>query len=154
MGPIPPWSLVPSHRCMRDLGTGLTPTGYKLMRRAPHSKRAPPWCQLNKRNRNRNFNAKRERGINRNAPLQRNGRTSLSARHALSPSTPRALRRDPAGFGGVDRSARPSKGVAHAINAELHSREALLLLKRKKERKLLTREAWSRPCHQCRTAFA
>jgi len=39
---------------------GLAPTGYKLMRRAPHSKRAPPWGQLNKHS--RNFNGERGSG--------------------------------------------------------------------------------------------
>jgi len=37
---------------------------------------------------------------------------------------------------GVDRSARPSKGSRHAINAELHSREPLL----NRKKKFLTRE--------------
>jgi len=30
-------SATPSQRCMRDLGTGAMPTGYKLMRRGPHT---------------------------------------------------------------------------------------------------------------------
>src|ERR1700746_1943806 len=32
-GSHPPWSPMPSQRCMRDLGTDSIPTGYKLMRR-------------------------------------------------------------------------------------------------------------------------
>src|SRR5215468_7309214 len=41
--------------------------------------------------------------------LQRCMANTIVARRALSPSTPRARRRDPYGQAGVDRSARPSR---------------------------------------------
>jgi hypothetical protein len=62
-GPILPWSPVPSHCCKRDLGTGLAPTGYKLMRRVSQKQKGSALDLLNKRN--RNFNGKR--GIKKNA---------------------------------------------------------------------------------------
>jgi hypothetical protein len=101
---------------------GLAPTGYKLMRRVPHSERAPPWGQLNKRHRNVNGTGKR--GIKRNAvSLQCNSPGTIVAWHARSPSTPRAFRRDPSGFGGVTARRGQAKGTAVPINAELRSDE-------------------------------
>ena len=43
-----------------------------------------------------------------------NGRDTIVARRALSPSTPRAFRRDPSGSRGLTAKARPSKGVCRA----------------------------------------
>src|ERR1700759_1597304 len=47
-GPILPWSPVPSHCCKRDLGTGLAPTGYKLMRRVSQKQKGSALDRLNK----------------------------------------------------------------------------------------------------------
>ena len=115
---------MPSHCCKRDLGTGLAPTGYKLMRRVSQKQKGSALDLLNKRN--GNFNGKR--GIKKN--VQRSYICSVIAGHhccsarafALQPLAPSgATLRAP----GVDRSARPSKGDCRAINAELCSREPL-----------------------------
>src|ERR1700751_748856 len=110
-GPILPWSPVPSHCCKRDLGTGLASTGYKLMRRVSQKQKGSALDLLNKRN--GNFNGKRGDQKERTTQLhlQRNGGTTLLLgsrfrRHPLAPSG--ATLRAP----GVDRSARPSKGLA------------------------------------------
>ena len=58
-----PWSPVPSQYAWRDFGTDSIPTGYKLMRRVPHSEEGSALDQLNKRH--RNFNG--EKRINRTA---------------------------------------------------------------------------------------
>src|SRR5262249_5798650 len=97
------------------LGTGLAPTGCKWMRRAPHSKRAPPWRQLNKRN--RNFNGKRR--INRNATFAAQRSLSLGTRFRRQPLAPSgATLRAP----GVDRESAAKQRACRAINAELRSR--------------------------------
>jgi hypothetical protein len=49
---------------------------------------------------------------------------TIVARRALSPSTPRAFRRDPSGSGGLTAQRGQAKGVCRAINAELRSHEA------------------------------
>jgi hypothetical protein len=49
---------------------------------------------------------------------------TIVARRALSPSTPRAFRRDPSGSGGLTAQRGQAKGEsAVAINAELRSHE-------------------------------
>ena len=107
-GPILPWSPVPSHCCKRDLGTGLAPTGYKLMRRVSQKQKGSALDLLNKRY--RNFNGKR--GSKRTQlHLQRNGPDTIVARHALSPSTPRAFRRDPPGSGGLTARRGQARGL-------------------------------------------
>src|ERR1700756_4179341 len=110
-GPILPWSPVPSHCCKRDLGTGLAPTGYKLMRRVSQKQKGSALDLLNKPY--RNFNGKRGDQKERTTQLhlQRNGGTPLllGARFRRQPLAPSgATLRAP----GVDRSARPSKGLA------------------------------------------
>src|SRR5215510_11535325 len=74
---------------------GFAPTGYKLMRRVSHSERGSALDQLNKYNREP-FN-----GGGRGSTGTQNGSRpdTIVARHALSPSTPRAFRRDPPGSG-------------------------------------------------------
>ena len=100
-GPIP---LEPCALALLHEGPwyGLVPTGYKLMRRAPHSERAPPWGQLNKRHRTVS-SGKREKTQQKNAftlaSVTAGGHHC--ARRALSPSTPRAFRRDPSGSEGL-----------------------------------------------------
>src|SRR6516162_3536909 len=129
----PPWSPVPSHCCKRDHGTGLAPTGYKLMQRTVlHSEKGSALDQLTKRN--RNFNA--EERINSNAETQLHLRRigppaslwlgTRFRRQPLAPSgaTLRAL--------GVDRSARPSKGTAMP---SMQNCGRVSLLKRKEGRK-------------------
>src|ERR1700746_1912555 len=76
-GPILPWSPVPSHCCKRDLGTGLAPTGYKLMRRVSQKQKGSALDLLNKRN--GNFNGKRGDQKERTTQLhfQRNVRIPL-----------------------------------------------------------------------------
>src|ERR1700751_2776984 len=103
-GPILPWSPVPSHCCKRDLGTGLAPT-------VSQKQKGSALDLLNKRN--GNFNGKRGDQKERTTQLhlQRNGGTPLllGARFRRQPLAPSgATLRAP----GVDRSARPSKGLA------------------------------------------
>ena len=92
------------------------PTGYKLMWGVPHSEEGSTLDQLTKRN--RNFNAERGSTATQNAVhLRRNGPGIIVARHALSPSTPRAFRRDPAGSAPrVDRESAAKQRASRAIN--------------------------------------
>ena len=88
-GPILPWSPVPSHCCKRDLGTGLAPTGYKLMRRVSQKQKGSALDLLNKRN--RNFNGKR--GIKKNVA------NNLQQSWRFDGEPPKAVLRD---FGTID----------------------------------------------------
>lgn len=135
-GPILPWSPVPSHCCKRDLGTGLAPTGYKLMRRVSQKRKGSALDLLNKRN--GNFNGKRGDQKERTTQLhlQRNGRTPLllGARFRRQPLAPSgATLRAP----GVDRSAWPSKEACRAIKcrtalarASRNGKEEMLIAKK------------------------
>src|SRR5215471_9522503 len=101
MGPIPLGALCPRNDACGTLVRDSIPTGYKLMRRLPHSEEGLRLgFQLTKRN--PHFNG--ERGINSNAERTYirgiMGPGIIVAWHALSPSTPRAFRRDPPGSGG------------------------------------------------------
>ena len=115
---------------MRDHGTGVAPTGYKLMRRVSQKQKGSALDLLNKRN--GNFNGKRGDQKERTTQLhlQRNGRTPLllGARFRRQPLAPSgATLRAPgvtAQRGQVRRPAVPS-------NAELRLRE-LLETERKK----------------------
>src|ERR1700739_908125 len=95
-------ALCPSHCCKRDLGTGLAPTGYKLMRRVSQKQKGSALDLLNKRN--ANFNVREKRGYQKERTtqlhLQRNGRTPLLLGARFRRPTPRAFRRDPPGSGG------------------------------------------------------
>jgi hypothetical protein len=129
-GPILPWSPVPSHCCKRDLGTGLAPTGYKLMRRVSQKQKGSALDLLNKRN--GNFNGKRGDQKERTTQLhlQRNGRTplSLGARFRRQPLAPSgATLRAP----GVTAQRGQARRPAVPSNAELRLRE-LLETERKK----------------------
>ena len=109
-GPILPWSPVPSHCCKRDLGTGLAPTGYKLMRRVSQKQKGSALDLLNKRY--RNFNGKRGSKRTYNA-VTFAGHHCCSARaFAVNPSRlparPSWLRGLTAQRGQAERAAVPS----------------------------------------------
>src|SRR5215467_4659820 len=101
MGPIPLGALRPRNDACGTLVRDSIPTGYKLMRRLPHSEEG---LRLGYRLTKRNPHFNGERGSTANAErtyicgIMAPG--TIVARRALSPSTPRAFRRDPAGSGG------------------------------------------------------
>jgi hypothetical protein len=135
MGPIPLEPLCPRNDA-RDLGTDSIPTGYKSMRRVPHSEEGSALDQLTKRNRplqrgKRIINSNAERsyicGVIARAPLLLGTRFR---RQPLAPSG--ATLRAP----GVDRSARPSKEACRAIKcrtalarASRNGKEEMLIAK-------------------------
>src|SRR4029077_1924956 len=98
------------------------------MRRVSHSERAPPLDQLNKRNRNPSKGGGGSTGTPGRNVMARH----IVARHALSPSTPRAFRRDPPGSGGGQLSAAKQWGLpCHQCPRTALART---LLKRRKRR--------------------
>lgn len=140
MGPIFLGALLPSQCCMRDLGLGSIPTGYKLMRRASHGfdrgSALDPRHQMHLSRRNDRRTSKLKNRCGQQQKSREFGRDKhsrgincmrnygLARAFAVNPSR---LRRDPAGFGD-DGSARSSKEDHHAMNAD--KRLALLNLMR------------------------
>src|SRR6516162_2578654 len=121
------WSHPPLEPCALALlqeGSwyGLAQTGYKLLRRVSQKQKGSA-LDL----RNRNFNGKRriKNNVQRSYICQRNGRDTIVARHALSPSTPRAFRRDPPGSRGLTAQRGQARRPAVPINAKLRLREPL-----------------------------
>src|SRR5215831_932079 len=112
-GSHPPWSLRP-HCCKRDLGRGLSPTGYKLMRRVPHNAKG---LRLGSNGQETWIDRRTPRNAVRFGEVTH---TTIVARHALSPSTPHA-------FGvtlralGVDCSRGQAEELPWPFNAELRS---------------------------------
>src|SRR5215468_4403758 len=102
MVPSPLGALCPRNDAGGILVRDSIPTGYKWgCGECRIAKRAPPWIQLTKPN--QNFNAERGSTGQRSELSYicgRNGPGIIVAWHALSPSTPRAFRRDPPGSGG------------------------------------------------------
>ena len=135
-GPILPWSPVPSHCCKRDLGTGLAPTGYKLMRRVSQKQKGSALDLLNKRN--GNFNGKR--GIKKN--VQRSYICSVMAGHhccsarafAVNPSRlparPSGLRGLTAQRGQARRACRAIKCRTALARASRNGKEEMLIAKK------------------------
>ena len=111
-GPIP---LEPCALALLHEGPwyGLVPTGYKLMRRAPHSERAPPWGQLNKRHRTVS-SGKREKTQQKNAFTLASvtaGETPLCSARAFAVNPSRLLAR-PSGLPGLTAQRGQAKGPA------------------------------------------
>src|SRR6202008_5212133 len=135
------WSHPPLEPCALALlqegpWYGAAPTGYKLMRRVSQKQKGSALDLLNKRN--GNFNGKRGDQKERTTQLhlQRNGGTPLllGARFRRQPLAPSgATLRAP----GVDRSARPSKGLAVP---SMQNCVRVSILKRKERRKNVDHE--------------
>ena len=137
--PILPWSPVPSHCCKRDLGTGLAPTGYKLMRRVSQKQKGSALDLLNKRN--RNFNGKR--GIKKN--VQRSYICSVMAGHHCCSArafavNPLRLPARPSGLRGLTAQRGQARGLPCP---SMQNRARVSLLKRKERRKNVDREKTS-----------
>jgi hypothetical protein len=129
-------ALCPSHCCKRDLGTGLAPTGYKLMRRVSQKQKGSALDLLNKRN--GNFNGKR--GIKKN--VQRSYICSVMAGHhccsarafAVNPSRlparPSGLRGLTAQRGQARRACRAIKCRTALARASRNGKEEMLIAKK------------------------
>jgi hypothetical protein len=123
MGPPPRSLAVDAHDCIMVGSQGST--AYKVVARdrcydlagSPQIVVLPESCACTDPDLSANVELRQEKPPQRCAakPMA----DPIIARHALSPSTPRAFRRDPSGFGGFDRSARPSRGACRAMNADV-----------------------------------
>jgi len=133
-----PWSPVPSQYAWRDFGTDSIPTGYKLMRRVPHSEEGLRLgYQLTKRN--PHFNGERGSTATQNAVyicgvMARGHHCGLARAFAVNPSR---LPARPSGLRGLTAQRGQARGLpCHQCRTAL----ARALVKRKEKRKNVDHE--------------
>jgi len=130
-----PWSPVPSQYAWRDFGTDSIPTGYKLMRRVPHSEEGLRLgYQLTKRN--PHFNGERGSTATQNAVyicgvMARGHHCGLARAFAVNPSR---LPARPSGLRGLTAQRGQARGLPCP---SMQNRARVSLLKRKERRKML-----------------